>query len=92
MNLTREEAQSIIYEDHEDFKVIEDKIVDTSRWSEQHDVIVKQLSTGKFFASYYAQGLTERQDESPYENDDPEFWEVFPKEITVIHYVEKEEL
>lgn len=84
--LTAEEARNIVYEDTNEYDVISDDIVSTSRWSEHHDIIVKRVSDGKFFESNYSTGKTEMQDESPYEYDDPEFTEVFPVEETVIKY------
>ena len=92
MEVTAEEARTIIWEDHEDYNVVEDVIYQTSRWSEFHQVVVLQLSTGKFFMSQYTRGLTEQQDEQPWEYNKPEFTEVFAKEVTVIKYVVKEDL
>lgn len=36
---------------------IKDTIVDTSRWSEHHEIILAH--DGKFYKTYYSQGLTE---------------------------------
>ena len=85
LKIGREQALDIVYDDNEYFEIIEDSITDTSRWSEFHRIVVKQKATGKFFVSHYTQGLTEQQDESPYEHEDPIFTEVFPvvKEVTV---------
>lgn len=87
LEIDREEALNIIWEDSEEFELIEDGIDETSRWSEQHGVIVKRLSDGKFFSSYYSQGLTEQQDERPWDDEAPDFTEVFPKKITVTTYI-----
>jgi hypothetical protein len=57
-----------IYDDY-DFRVevIEDDITSTQRWSEIHEVIFKH--DGKHYRTTYSQGLTEYQDERPFEHD-----------------------
>lgn len=47
---------------------IKDRITDTSRWSEHHEIIFAH--DGKFYRAYYSQGLTEMQDESPWQNEE----------------------
>lgn len=84
--LTKEEAQAIVWEDTSDYEIISDEVVDTRRWSADHEIIIKRLSDGKFFADGYSVGLTEMQDESPYEYSDPDFTEVFAVEKTIIVY------
>lgn len=46
-------------------RAIKDTIIDTSRWSEHHEIIFAH--DGKFYRANYSQGLTENQDESPWE-------------------------
>lgn len=86
LQLTKKEAQAIVWEDTSDYEIISDEVVDTRRWSADHEIIIKRLSDGKFFADGYSVGLTEMQDESPYEYSDPDFTEVFPVEKTIIVY------
>jgi len=86
MKLTREEAQDLLWEGSEDWETIYDNIVETSRWSEHHEIVFKYLPTGKFYMASYSKGLTESQDESPWEYGDPDFTEVWPEEVTVIQY------
>lgn len=69
----------------EGFTLVEDVILDTTRWS-----IVSKLTFkfgDKFYQTEYSKGATECQDESPfeYEDDEIECKEVFPvvKTITV---------
>lgn len=71
------------------FEMVQSELVDTSRWSNIHEVVYKDLDSGKFYSSTYSVGATERQDESPYENDgdEIEFTEVVPKEVIKIEYV-----
>ena len=81
------------YGDNEEFPVnfemVQSELVDTSRWSNIHEVVYKDLDSGKFYSSTYSVGATECQDESPYENDgdEIEFTEVVPKEVIEIEYV-----
>ena len=75
MKLTGEEAREIVEEANEDWKEIESKIVDNSRWSIHHQGIFQHISTGKYYGFYWSTGATEYQDERPFEYD---------KEIEVI--------
>jgi hypothetical protein len=70
-----------IYDDY-DFRVevIEDDITSTQRWSEIHEVIFKH--DGKHYRTTYSQGLTEYQDERPFEYDEEiTATEVEPREV-----------
>lgn len=71
------------------FEMVQSELVDTSRWSNIHEVVYKDLDSGKFYRSTYSVGATECQDERPYENDgdEIEFTEVVPKEVIKIEYV-----
>lgn len=71
-------------------KTIYNKITDTDRWS-THYLQVFRIGE-RYFKTYYSQGSTEMQDESPYEYDDEwvEVEEVVSKEVTVTKYVPKE--
>lgn len=92
--LTEEQARSILFENGftnsfgnwEEFETISDEITGNSRWSLQHDLVVKRTSDGKFFNTYYEEGATEQQDQAPFEyGGDVTFSQVFPvqKIITV---------
>lgn len=78
LTLTRQEALRILRKRDQDFEVIEDEIVDTSRWSIVYSLVVKRKSDGKFFSDSYRVGATECQEESPWDSDEPSFTEVFP--------------
>jgi len=73
--------QSVVYEENVDVVVLEDNIVETSRWSEIH--VMTFSYKDKFYQSSYSRGLTEMQDESPYEYDGDEI------DCTEVHKVEK---
>lgn len=86
--IDNETAQGLAYGDFDDsiWKVIENQIISTSRWNGHYDLIVQRLSDGKFFKSWYTKGLTESQDNDPYEYGEAKFKEVFPIEKTIIVY------
>ncbi|MCC0645357.1 hypothetical protein KGF41_13910 [Clostridioides sp. ZZV14-6150] len=62
-------------------------VIDTSRWSISHEMIFEYK--GKFYRTYYSEGATEMQDESPFEYEDDiiECEEVELKEILVKKWV-----
>lgn len=71
------------------YSAIKDTIVDTSRWSIQHEIIFEY--EGKFYRTYYSVGATEMQDERPWEYDDTvECTEVEIKQVLVSKWVTKE--
>lgn len=64
------------------------EITDTSRWSSHHRIIF--LHDGKFYETHYSEGLTEMQEESPWEyEDEVECYEVELKEVLVKKWVRK---
>lgn len=64
-----------------DKKVVEDAIYQTRRWSEDHEMVFLH-SDGNHYSACYSRGLTEEQDEAPWEYEE----EV---ECTLVHEVEK---
>lgn len=65
-----------------------DEITDTSRWSIHHRIVFSYQ--GKFWETYYSEGATEMQDESPWEyEDEVECCEVELKEVKVKKWVKK---
>lgn len=88
MNFSKQFLLDLIYDELTpgNGSLISDKIVDTSRWSEIHSVVFS--FKGNFYSTSYSQGLTEYQDESPFEHeaDAIECTEVFPVETTVTKY------
>ena len=70
-----------------DGEIISDNIIDTSRWSEHHELIVQfkdQWGTDEAYRFYYSNGLTECQDESPWENDGDEIEGTLVKKTTKV--------
>lgn len=75
----------------EGYEIMEDNIEDTTRWSEIHSLVFKH--NRKYYATSYSQGLTEMQDEQPFEYEDEEVEcnEVLPTKVTVTQYKRKED-
>lgn len=86
LQLTKEEAERVINDDHEEFVVIDSSIVDATRWSIIYRVVIQRKSDGKYFADTYGVGATECQDERPWEYSEPDFEEVQKIEKTVWVY------
>lgn len=97
LDITKQEALELTWVGGADLasgdtvEVVSTDILAIKRWTSLNRIVVKRLSDGKFFADTYEQGLTEGQEESPWEFDEPNFVEVFPVEKTVTVYEEKEE-
>ncbi len=86
INLTRERACAILDGDDDAYRVIRDEIVDTTRWSIVHSLVIQSVADNRFWSDCYSVGATESQDESPWEHSEPAFTEVFPKEQVTIVY------
>ena len=86
MFLTNKQSQDILYGKDAGYEIVLDDIIDNSRWSIIHSIVIKNITNGKFFESSYSVVATEQQDESPWEYEKIVEWvEVFAqkKEITV---------
>lgn len=86
LNLTKEQAEDILFGDNDEYKIISDKMVSKRRWSVVHSVVIQRKSDGKYFKDRYEVGATENQEQSPYEYVEPNFTEVFPVTKTYIDY------
>jgi len=91
MLFKKQVLQDLAWEDYNPslYQVVENKIVDTSRWSSIYDMVFKFKN--KFYSTSYSQAATEGQDEAPYEyeSDQIECLEVVPREVVKIVYVNK---
>lgn len=65
----KELLKDILAEDTEDFELLEETLVESTRWSLHYEAIFKEVATGKTYRTGYSTGATECQDESPYEYD-----------------------
>ena len=59
--------QGEYYEHGYELEVVRARISDQSRWSIFHEMIIHDVTDGKYYSTVYSVGATEAQDESPYE-------------------------
>ena len=73
-----------------DCKLIEDDIIDTTRWSIVHEIVFEDK--GKFYMTTYSEGATEYQDERPWEyENEVKCTEVELKEVKVKKWIPVED-
>jgi transposase len=104
--LTKEEAENLRFSVHLKkqgnpyYKVVRIEDVDQSRWMNIRRIIVEDVD-GNFWASFFSEGLTEYQNDEGYHEvyRDPRdgveyvtFHPVYPKPVTHIEYVDKDDL
>lgn len=83
MKLTRNEALGVLDGEIDETSIVDDRLVDSSRWSLVKELIFK-WTDGKFYKTYYSIGATEDQDEGPWEYEgEVECKEVHELERTV---------
>lgn len=61
----KEFLKEVLWEDAEGTEILLDEQVDTSRWSSHHRLVFS--FEGRFWEVDYSQGLSETQDERPFE-------------------------
>ncbi len=82
-----EDLKLLVWEDEpEGYKYIDTEDTGKSRWSSHHTLIFE--FEGELWASDYSRGLSETQDQVPYEYDDPVAYKVKRVETvtTVVSY------
>lgn len=73
-----------------DCELIEDDIIDTTRWSIVHEIVFED--NGKFYMTTYSEGATEYQNKRPWEyEDEVKCTEVELKEVKVKKWIPVEE-
>ena len=66
------DLRDLVYEEEpEGFTLVEETLVDTGRWSAKHELVFSfsDESGTEFYKVGYSRGLTEHQDEQPFEHD-----------------------
>lgn len=89
MKFSAEELRLALYEDSHVLEHINDEFVESGRWSEHRYFVFKH--EGTLYGVNYSQGLTEQQDERPfeYDGDQIECDEVERVEVVKYEYVPK---
>lgn len=90
IKLSAREMKEIVFEDHEDFDIVENNIVGNWRHGDINECIVQRISDGKYFMIEYRDSP---KDSAMFEdmNYGGTFYEVVPKEISKIIYVKASE-
>jgi hypothetical protein len=85
IKLTVKELQDIVYDDSENFKVIESNITGTFRHGNENEAVIKRISDGKYFEVYYRDSVKDGCDFCDM-NYDGDYEEVFKTEKTIVAY------
>lgn len=90
MKFKKEFLRDLLWDDIEDtdnVAVIEDEIIDTTRWSTVHYLVFKYYGT--FYGTHYTVGATDQHGERPFEYspNEVECEELVPVEIKKIKYM-----
>ncbi len=91
-DFTVEQLKMILWQDGDEFKVIKEEQIGTSRWANDYEAVFKEKSTGKLYGMGYRRG-TGDEGERPFEHDNAD--EVVPcpemeaYEVTVTKYRDK---
>lgn len=74
-------------------RVVKDSLLDTTRWSSLHLLVFENKEDGALYRTTYSRGLTEMQDESPFEYDTGpiDCTPVVPVEVAAIEYMTSRE-
>jgi len=81
----KEELLALVWgDDPPGYEKIEEHQTGTSRWSNHHALVFRY--EGELWRTHYSVGLTELQDQEPFEYDEPVAYRVEPYEITVTKY------
>ena len=84
---TLDEFRDIVF-NHEDYKEVQDNILDQGRWWTSHEVILEHIPTKTFWLTSYANASTENSGEFEDFNSPPfELYQVEEKEILVKKFV-----
>lgn len=87
MNITKQEAKDIIYDDHEDWNLVEKSVIGTTRWSAMYIGYFLHSPTNTTYKLEWQEGLTESQDERPFDYTEPELVEVVQRPKTIMVWV-----
>lgn len=81
MKILKEEAIQIVQEDHFDWELIEEEMVDQRRWVTVFEGIFLHKPSGKHYSVSYERGSTESQESEYFYGKEIEFQEVEQKEV-----------
>lgn len=85
----KEMLQALLWgDDCNAITLVSDQFTGTSRWSSHHQLVFRDNSDGQLYIADYTVGLTEHQDEAPFEYDEDmiECWPAEAVERVVTKY------
>ena len=83
----KQELLDLLDGDETLYQLINDELIDHTRWSVTHEIVFRDKATDEFFRAYYNVGATEYQDESPWEYEDEVIASyVVPVVVHVVRY------
>lgn len=85
--LSEQDARDIVFDCHEDYRVVGQIGHENRRWAQQVDTIVRRESDGKLFRVSWDRGLTESQEHDFYGTGLVEV-ERKTKTVETVHYEE----
>jgi hypothetical protein len=88
LKISAKEAKLIVYNDHPNYKEIQEEIVGQRRWSTEFEGVFQNTITDKFYKIYYKRGSTECQDQELFYDDTVVLVEVEKKIVQVEKFVD----
>ncbi len=85
----KEDLRELLFGDeHKGLTLLSDEQTGTGRWSSYHTLVFMDSADNTLWRVQYSQGLTESQDEQPFEYDPDEVScdQVEPYEVTITKY------
>jgi len=89
MELTNTEAEKVVSGCHADWTEVNGSrgLIDHDSWTVVYKAAFLHKPTGKHYSFWWVCGLTEQQEQTPYESNDPDPIEVELKEVTKMEWV-----
>ena len=92
--MSKNQARNVLNGKDKNFTVVKDKLVETQPLCDVYELVVQRKSDGRYFRDTYEIGLHQCYDDwedckpmsMPWEDESPEFVEVFPVTKTYIDY------
>lgn len=92
MRLDADTARSLAYcqpgEQYAGYEVVENELVDTTRWDVVYFLIIQEIGVLGFWGTNYSKGATEYQSNEPFEDENTaEFYRVKPETVQSVKWV-----
>ena len=91
MILSQQEAREVVWDEHEDWKEVENKLVSHSRWSLVYEGVFLHKPSNKYYSLTWSNGAAEQQGENTICICDERPLE-YEKEVAAIQVVQVEKV